>query len=96
METGRRNFLKIGGLCTLGLGSLRLVDAFAKTEEPKFVLNVQALTAKRWAMAIDMKKCWEKGRPGCNDCMLACHSTHNVPDIGTAKRRDQVDLGRKV
>ena len=31
METGRRNFLKIGGICALGLGSLKVLDAFAKT-----------------------------------------------------------------
>jgi molybdopterin-containing oxidoreductase family iron-sulfur binding subunit len=85
METSRRTFLKIGGVCALGLGSLRIVDAFGKTEQPKFVLNVQGLTAKRWAMAIDMRKCWEKGPPGCQDCILACHATHNVPDIGTRK-----------
>ena len=36
-------------------------------------------------MAIDMKKCWEKGAPGCKDCLVACHTTHNVPDIGTRK-----------
>jgi len=86
METGRRNFLKIGGICALGLGSLRVVNALGKTETPpKFMANLQGLSAKRWAMAIDMKKCWEKGPPGCTDCVLACHSTHNVPDIGTQK-----------
>ena len=61
METGRRNFLKIGGLCALGFSSLKVLDAVATAQEPKFVPNVQGLTAKRWAMAIDMKKCWEKG-----------------------------------
>ena len=56
-------------------------------EKPKFMANLQGLTAKRWAMAIDMKKCWEwdKGNPGCKECVLACHKTHNVPDIGTQK-----------
>jgi len=86
METGRRNFLKIGGICALGFGSLRVVNALGQTETtPKFTANIEGLTAKRWAMAIDMKKCWEKGSPGCKDCVLACHSTHNVPDIGTQK-----------
>jgi molybdopterin-containing oxidoreductase family iron-sulfur binding subunit len=36
-------------------------------------------------MVVDMKKCWEKGKPGCTDCILACHVTHNVPDIGSTK-----------
>jgi Fe-S-cluster-containing dehydrogenase component len=85
METSRRNLLKIGGICALGLGTLPVLDALAKTDAPKVTENQQALKAKRWAMAIDMKKCWEKGKPGCKDCILACHSVHNVPDIGTEK-----------
>lgn len=82
MRTSRRDFLKIGGVCALGLGSLPAVNALAKTEAPKFMMNPQGLTAKRWAMVIDLKSCWEKGKPGCKDCVLACHTTHNVPDIG--------------
>jgi molybdopterin-containing oxidoreductase family iron-sulfur binding subunit len=85
METTRRTFLKIGGICALGLGSMRLAEALAKTQAPRFMEDVQHLAAKRWAMAIDMRKCWEKGPPGCRDCMLACHAVHNVPDIGTEK-----------
>jgi len=84
METSRRNLLKIGGVCALGLGTLPLVDALA-AGQPKVTENAQALKAKRWGMAIDMRKCWEKGKPGCKDCILACHTFHNVPDIGTVK-----------
>ncbi len=36
-------------------------------------------------MVVDMKKCWEKGKEGCKDCMLACHKVHNVPEIGNIK-----------
>jgi Fe-S-cluster-containing dehydrogenase component len=85
MDTNRRGFLKIGGLCALGLGALPVVDALGKSDLPKVMNNPQALVGKRWAMVVDMKKCWEKGKPGCKDCILACHVTHNVPDIGSIK-----------
>ena len=53
-----------------GLGSLMVVNALGQTEaSPKFTANLQGLTAKRWAMAIDMKKCWEKGPSGLR---IAC------------------------
>lgn len=84
METSRRSFMKIGGICALGLGSLPVTKAFA--EQPQFTNNPEALTAtEQWAMVVDMKKCWEKGKEGCKDCFLACHKTHNVPDIGSVK-----------
>ena len=83
METARRTFLKLGGVCALGLGTLPIVNALGKTDpEPKFVANARELTARRWAMAIDLKACWERGDPKCRECTDACHTTHNVPDIG--------------
>jgi Fe-S-cluster-containing dehydrogenase component len=85
METNRRSFLKLGGLCALGLGALPVVEALGTSDLPKVMNNPQALVGKRWAMVVDMKKCWEKGKPGCKDCILACHVTHNVPDIGSVK-----------
>jgi molybdopterin-containing oxidoreductase family iron-sulfur binding subunit len=87
METSRRTFLKLGGLCALGLGSLPIVNALGKTEAPpKFMENLQGLTAKRWAMVIDLKTCWERGKPGCTECTVACHTIHNVPDIGNPQQ----------
>ena len=86
METNRRGFLKIGGICALGLGALPVVDGLALAKDlPRVSPNPEALAGKKWAMVIDMKKCWEKGKPGCKDCMLACHKTHNVPEIPTIK-----------
>ncbi|NTV43334.1 MAG: 4Fe-4S dicluster domain-containing protein, partial [Syntrophobacteraceae bacterium] len=52
---------------------------------PKFTDNPDALKAKRWAMVVDAKKCWEKGKEGCKDCLDVCHKIHNVPDIGNIK-----------
>jgi molybdopterin-containing oxidoreductase family iron-sulfur binding subunit len=85
MEESRRSFLKLGGLCALGIGALPVVDALGKTDLPKVMTDPKALVGKRWAMVVDMKKCWEKGKPGCKDCILACHVTHNVPEIGNVK-----------
>ena len=81
MERSRRNFLKISGVCLLGLGVKPVVDAFAKGEQPQILPNPDALTAKRWAMVVDMKKCVDD----CKDCIDACHRTHNVPDLGNPK-----------
>ncbi len=95
METSRRNFLKIGGLCVLGLSSLEVANAFAKPQGAKFLPNPQELTAKRWAMAINMRKCWEKGPPGCQDCILACDWAHNVPDIPVKRQEIKWIYGKK-
>lgn len=85
MESNRRDFLKIGGICALGLGALPVAEVLAATDLPKVMSEPQALVGKKWGMVVDMKKCWEKGKPGCKDCLLACHRVHNVPDIGTVK-----------
>lgn len=85
METSRRNFLKIGGACALGLSSLEVADAFANTKT--FLTEPQAATAKRWAMAIDMKKCWN-AKSGCKECIAACDWTHNVPTEIPVKRQE--------
>ncbi len=86
MEKSRRSFLKIGGACALGLGALPVVDALAnKAAQPTYAPNDKALAGKRWAMVIDMKKCWEKGKAGCKDCVIACHTVHNVPIIDNAE-----------
>lgn len=85
MEKSRRDFLKIGGLSALGISSLPVARALAKSDQPTFTKNAQAMQGKRWAMVVDMRKCWEKGKPGCKDCILACHATHNVPEVGSIK-----------
>ncbi len=85
MESNRRSFLKIGGICALGLGALPVTKALAKQALPQVSEFPEALKAKQWAMVVDMKKCWEKAEDHCKECILACHKFHNVPDIGTIK-----------
>jgi Fe-S-cluster-containing dehydrogenase component len=85
MDTSRRSFLKIGGICALGLSALPVADVLAKSDLPQATKNPGALLGQHWAMVVDMKKCWEQGKQGCVDCLNACHVVHNVPDIGTIK-----------
>lgn len=75
MSISRRDFLKLGGVCALGLGSLPFSGVLAKNQMQ------DKLTGKRYAMVIDTRKC----REGCTDCVAACHSIHNVPKIGNEK-----------
>jgi molybdopterin-containing oxidoreductase family iron-sulfur binding subunit len=42
-----------------------------------------APVGKRMAMIVDIRKCIEQ--KGCQDCINACHSTHNVPTIDSLK-----------
>lgn len=78
MSISRREFLKIGGLCALGVGAMPLANALAGG---KTVLNPRALTAKSWGMVVNSKNCVS----GCTDCITACHKVHNVPNIGNSK-----------
>ncbi len=92
MGIDRRKFFKVSGLTALGLAGGSVSKVFSRetpygdsvqtrtwgTEPPK-----GPLTAQRWAMVIDLRKCHEQ--PDCNDCVAACHSTHNVPDWGNPK-----------
>ena len=80
MGLDRRNFIKIAGLSTLGLAGKPAVDAIARIRLPEEA----PLTAKRWAMVIDLRKCREN--PDCNEaCIHACHKVHNVPDFKNPK-----------
>jgi len=81
MNQTRRKFLKIAGFSVLGLGAKPVLDSFAGKEEPKFSKAPEALVGKRWAMVINAQKCKED----CVACIKACHTTHNVPDLGNPK-----------
>lgn len=82
MDQTRRKFLKIAGFSFLGFGAKPVLDSFAANEKPEFSKNPEALVGKRWALVIDAKKCKEDN---CTECITACHTAHNVPDIGNPK-----------
>ncbi len=89
MTTNRRDFLKISGASALTLIAPSILSrAWAKDNviipgRVSLATNnsANALTAKRWAMAVDPSKC----PAGCVDCITACHGAHNVPDFGNPK-----------
>jgi len=85
MEVTRRDFLKIAGASTIVgiLGGWSAVEVLAPGElEQQHLPKPGALTAKRWAMVVDMKKMDEATMKACID---ACHRAHNVPDIDDPK-----------
>jgi molybdopterin-containing oxidoreductase family iron-sulfur binding subunit len=83
-KSTRRGFLKLAGVAAVGLGTKPVYDAFARRSAPEQpVPPAEALTAKRWAMVVDTRKCLRE--EGCTDCIQACHAIHNVPDFGNPK-----------
>jgi len=76
MGMNKRDFLKVAGVTAIGaaIGPGKKAAAALRGQA---VNNPNALTARRWAMVVDMRKC--KG--DCPDCITACHRAHNVPSI---------------
>lgn len=89
MGMNRRDFLRITGMGTLlgiGGGAARELLRPDGVDAQQYMPDGKALTAKRWAMVVDMRKCLEKvKKDGCKDCLLACHAVHNVPEISNPK-----------
>ncbi len=81
MGQNRRDFLKAAGLGTLGaLWGIPVVKAVGQAVGEVFEQSPAALQAKRWAMAIDLKRvAREDVRRAAAE---ACHAGHNVPQIG--------------
>jgi len=88
MSMDRRQFLKLAGISSiLGLGASVATAAnpslFKGLEPPQVETNKEALTAKHWAMVVDMSKF--KTEEDIQRTVTACHSIHNVPDFGNIK-----------
>lgn len=78
----RRDFIKITGISVVALATRPSGNLFAVVELPaeKLPLGQESpLTAGRWAMVVDLRKCLRE--QGCTKCMDACHLVHNVPKI---------------
>lgn len=86
MSIDRRQFLKMAGISTvLGLGGAPVIDWLrnGRLEASHVLTDEKALTAKRWAMVIDVSKF--KSEEDYKRVIKACHSIHNVPDLGNPK-----------
>ena len=80
MGIERRQFIKLTGLTALGVaGAYPLLNILSKAHAQTYIDPAKMLLGKRWAMAIDLKKC--RAGDGCRDCIEACHATHNVPQF---------------
>jgi len=87
MSMDRRKFLKVAGISSiLGFGasaaSARNYAGQKGLVPPQVDANKDALTAKRWAMVVDMSKF--KTDEDYKKVISACHTTHNVPDFRNA------------
>ena len=83
MELTRRRLFKIAGFTLLGLSVKPALDVFSKVDLPEPSPVAGPSAQKRWAMAVDVKKCWSV--EGCRDCIDACHRVHNVPSFPSTK-----------
>lgn len=80
MSADRRVFLKAAGLTALSVAG---GTALAQEGLPKDWLARGGLSARRWAMVIDVRKCREAH--DCTECTKACHHVHNVPKLDNPK-----------
>ncbi len=78
MKITRKRFLQAGGAALVVVAGKRAAGTFGAAAQ-QAVAAPGGLTAKRWAMVVDLAKCREKD--GCTDCIAACHRVHNVPDV---------------
>ena len=86
MSMNRREFLTIAGISTIaGVGGIALAGGLRKgvIEAAQTAPNTDALTGKRWGIAIDMSKL--KSEENIKRVTEACHRIHNVPDFSNTK-----------
>lgn len=86
MSMNRREFLKIAGISTIaGIGGASVIKGgkAGKIEASYVVLDEKALKAKHWAMVIDLSRF--RTEEDYKKVINACHSIHNVPDLGNPK-----------
>ncbi len=86
MSIDRREFLKIAGASAIfALGGMAIVNDIVKDnlEASQFSPEPGALTARKWAMVIDMQKF--KTEDDYKKVINVCNSIHNIPDFGNPK-----------
>ncbi|MBZ5497240.1 MAG: 4Fe-4S dicluster domain-containing protein [Acidobacteriia bacterium] len=79
MAVDRKSFLRITGLSLAALVTRKAAGAFAGPGPDQAASEPGLLTARRWAMVVDARKCLKK--EGCDLCIRACNRSHNVPEI---------------
>lgn len=75
----RRDFLKLACFSVVGSPVRSAFENLTGKDIAKTAREGQP----KWAMVVNLKACASK--PGCQDCINACHSIHNVPDFKNPK-----------
>lgn len=82
MTISRREFIRTAALFALFVGTGPSQGAGYQIGHMS--PGPKAIKAKRWGMAVDMKRCNEDCK---GECMAACHQVHNVPHIPEAEHQ---------
>ena len=83
MGIKRRDFLKIAGLSTiLGLGGKSAFELLAPGQVEAALEELPLTHGKKWGMIVNMQIMTDDIM---DQCIEACHSTHNVPDLDSRK-----------
>lgn len=86
MSLNRREFLKLTAITTIATaGGISTLELFRDKglEAHEVTPDTKPLTAKRWAMVVDIRKF--KTEEDYKKVIDACHRIHNVPDFGNPK-----------
>jgi molybdopterin-containing oxidoreductase family iron-sulfur binding subunit len=84
MAVKRRDFCKLAGLSALALtGGPASAPGAAEGEPEGGTMLAEPILGRRWAMVVDLQAC--RKEEGCRDCVKACHTAHNVPDLDDPK-----------
>ena len=75
----RRDFLKLACFSVVGTPARSVFDRLTG----KDIAGPTKEGQPKWAMVVDLKMCASK--PGCRDCVDACHNIHNVPAFNNPK-----------
>jgi molybdopterin-containing oxidoreductase family iron-sulfur binding subunit len=83
MGIKRRDFLRLAGLSTLiGLGGKTAFEWLAPGQVEASIKEAPLTAGTKWGMVVDMTKMDEHVM---DECIQACHRTHNVPKIENPK-----------
>ena len=83
MGIDRRKFLKIAGLSALmGFGGKAAFELLAPGKAEASLKDIPLVKGKKWGLVVDMRKMTGEIM---NRCIEACHTLHNVPDLGDPK-----------
>ncbi len=97
MSMDRRQFLKYSGIASIlgfsaSISSAKNLITDKQLLPPQVDKNKEALSAKRWAMVVDMSKF--KTDDDFKKVFDACHTMHNVPDFrkpdGSVDKKNEI------